>query len=713
MNAVTLVTAGSLTADLLASTSPIRELLAQSAQIGAVYRLANFDEALVITHDKFVHDAHGVPLHSFLLGAAADLASPPVDGQVKPDDEEVVLLRVVGTTPLPHEGNLERLRADAGIGLVTEDTREAPRTRADILDALTENEMSTAGLRCAVLGTFWDVDGANGPQLEYGADLDTVYASSRLRVFKPYGTSLQAIVSFMAECNGEEPRRPFRLGNVRYASTTRRQRNAARADKPVDVPFHVDVADFVAHKTAVLGMTRKGKSNTVKVIACTTHQYARENDLTIGQLIFDPAGEYANVNEQDKTALAEIGPEHVVRYRLGATDQELATEPGLRSLALNFFDEDQISVVFGLVGEFAVRVNPAQFVQAFAAADVEGVPNPQSRDEWRRVTRARRARMMLYATFMRARLQPPAGWGMWCPLKQSLRNELVQAGGARGEDLSFLHTAPTSRRGDQLRLDGRQLLLVCEALAAMFFERGQNAPQDVQDWMDVPDVIAVADMLMARKGGGYKVLLPMREGYHSPDAGQDYAPSIHADLVAGKIVIVDLARGSEGVLQFASERILNHLLSHAAERFRTGKAPQMIQIFLEEAHRLFNREKFKDRLADADPYVRLAREAGKYKLGLIYSTQQVSSVEMDVLDNTANWIVAHLNSESEVRLLRGRYEFDRFGDQILRAEDPGFVRVKMQSGRFVIPTQVRMFNADMVGSARDARIGGALRPAGA
>ena len=107
-------------------------------------------------------------------------------------------------------------------------------------------------------------------------------------------------------------------------------------------------------------------------------------------------------------------------------------------------------------------------------------------------------------------------------------------------------------------------------------------------------------------------------------------------------------------------------------------------------------------MADRDPYVRLAREAGKYKIGMIYSTQQVSSVEPDVLDNTANWIVAHLNSETEVKLLRGRYEFDRFAEQILHAEDVGFVRIKTQSSRYIIPVQVRLFDADMVTAARDA-----------
>jgi hypothetical protein len=88
---------------------------------------------------------------------------------------------------------------------------------------------------------------------------------------------------------------------------------------------------------------------------------------------------------------------------------------------------------------------------------------------------------------------------------------------------------------------------------------------------------------------------------------------------------------------------------------------------------------------------------------MIYSTQQVSSVEPDVLDNTANWIVTHLNSEAEVKLLRGRYEFDRFAEQILHAEDVGFVRIKTQSSRYIIPVQVRLFDADMVAAARDAQ----------
>jgi hypothetical protein len=701
----TLAQAGSspsLTGELLAAHSPIRELLAHADRVGAVYRQVGFTEALVITNDEFVRQAHGIPLHAFLIASTADLADPARSGQTHPDDEELVLLRVIGNAPVPQEGDLELMRAAAGIDLVIEAARPEPRSREVMIDPLTEERMQTAGLRCAILGTFYDDDTSTGPQLAFGSDIDNVYAASRLWVYKPYGQSLETIVSYMAEHNGDEPRRTFTIGTVRYASTRRRERLAEDAGRTTAVPVEIDIADIVAHKTAVLGMTRKGKSNTNKVMAATTHQYAKEQRLKIGQLIFDPAGEYGNANVQDGTALAHIGPEHVVRYRLGATDEELASDTGLCSLALNFFDESSMPIVWELVQDFVIRINSSQYVQAFLAAEIVGPSDPQTNDDYRALSHARRARALTYACFLRAGLKPPGRWAMYVPLKRAVREALVRVGGRRGEDLSFLNTVELSRRGDSAKLNAQQLGIVAEALAANGLS---EAPEtDIADWISSPEdhTKHVAEFLLARKGGGFKVLYPLNEGYHSPNASDDYAPKVYDDLVNGKIVIVDLSRGSEGVLQFASERIINLLLANAAERFRAGLAPHRIQLFLEEAQRLFDRAKFTEKMADRDPYVRLAREAGKYKIGMIYSTQQVSSVEPDVLDNTANWIVAHLNSETEVKLLRGRYEFDRFAEQILHAEDVGFVRIKTQSSRYIIPVQVRLFDAEMVVAARDA-----------
>ena len=682
-------------ARILAKNSPIRGLLANTDQVGAVYRLDGFSEALVITNDAFLRDAHGVPLHAFLLASVPALADPQTAGATGADDEEVVLLRVTGTVPLPDEGDVLRLRARAGFDLVTEDGREIPRTREELIDPLTEVEMQTSGIRCAILGTFYD---SQSGRLVFGSDVDNIYASSRLRVYKPYAESLEVIVSYLQEVVGDAKRGIFHLGDVRYASTTRRQNLSKAAGKPTDVAVHVDIADFVSHKTAVLGMTRLGKSNTMKTIATAVFRYGKENDTKIGQLIFDPAAEYAEENVQDQTALAQLGPKHVTRYRFGATEAELVADVGLRPLALNFFDDEEIGAAWDLISDYAVRTNDSNYIRAFANADVVGPLVIEEDDDRREQTYARRARAMLYATLIKAGLEPAATARFRLPTNKSLRDALARTSGPRGDSLSFISSIPSGNDGS-IFVSGRQLLLICETIAT-------NAVSDAPDsafenWYRVPDerIAHIATVLMASSGSGYRVLMGLNEGYHSAAASEDYAPQIYRDLVEGKIVIVDLSRGSEGVLQFASERIVNHMLRRAADKFRSGQEMDVIQVFLEEAHRLFDRDRFKDARATADPYVRLAREAAKYKIGMIYSTQQVSSVEPDVLDNTANWVIAHLNSESEVRLLRGRYEFDRFAEQILRAEDRGFVRLKTLSSRYVVPVQVRKFDKAMIEEA--------------
>ncbi len=686
---------------MIATSSPIRGLLQQADEIGAVYRLDGFREALIVTNDLFVADAYGVPQHAFLLACLRDLTEMETAGSMPEEDREVILLRVCDTRALPDDGDMERLRARLGRDLVTENRRtdENRRTPEELIDALTQSEIQTFGLSCAVLGTFYDEE--NGT-LAFGSDMDNVYAARRLLVYKPYGDSLKRIVSFL-QLMTDEPPMMMPLGTLRYASTRRRERIAAKASppKPTDVDVEVNIADFVAHKTAVFGMTRLGKSNTMKVIATAVFRYGKTQGVKIGQLIFDPASEYASENPQDGTALAKLGAEHVRRYRFGATQAELDEDAGLRPLALNFFNEDEIGPVWDLIGDFAGAANSAQYVTAFAHADVVGPDELIDGDDRKQRHYARRARLMLYAALIKAGLEPPRGWTYRAPTNSDLRTTLAGMQGPRGEDLSFISALNAGKDGS-IPLDAKQVLTVAEAIATEGLKDSPN--QDIAEWFNVPDerVKHVANVLLAASGGGYKILIPLGEGYHSPAAKDDYAPQIYSDLVAGRIVIVDLSRGSEGVLQFASERIINYVLGRAAEKFRNGQTADVIQIFLEEAHRLFDRERFRDAKRTADPYVRLAREAAKYKIGMIYSTQQVSSVETDVLDNTANWIIAHLNSEGEVKLLRGRYEFGRFAEQILTAEDRGFVRLKTLSSRFVVPVQVRKFDAAMIEEAQGA-----------
>src|SRR5262249_31561318 len=156
------------------------------------------------------------------------------------------------------------------------------------------------------------------------------------------------------------------------------------------------------------------------------------------------------------------------------------------------------------------------------------------------------------------------------------------------------------------------------------FLAAREAKEELGDWVDAP-LEAVLAFYRGSVGAGYRLLEPLRP-YHSLARDDDYCDEVLRDLVAGKVVIVDLSRRPEPLLQFCAERVVSHLLDAAARRFAQGEEPHPIQVFVEEAHRLFDR----DRMAapdPKDPWVRLAKEAAKYNLGLVYATQEVSGVD--------------------------------------------------------------------------------------
>jgi hypothetical protein len=100
--------------------------------------------------------------------------------------------------------------------------------------------------------------------------------------------------------------------------------------------------------------------------------------------------------------------------------------------------------------------------------------------------------------------------------------------------------------------------------------------------------------------------------------------------------------------------------------------------------------------------VRLAKEAAKFKIGLVYATQEVTSVDPIILSNTSNWIVTHLNNTIEVKELSKYYDFADYGELTLKAEDVGFARLKTRSGRYISPVQIDLFDAERIETARTA-----------
>ena len=80
---------------------------------------------------------------------------------------------------------------------------------------------------------------------------------------------------------------------------------------------------------------------------------------------------------------------------------------------------------------------------------------------------------------------------------------------------------------------------------------------------------------------------------------------------------------------------------------------------------------------------------------MIYATQEVSSVSSNILKNTQNWFIAHLNNEEELREIRKYYDFGDFVEGLIRFSasiDKGFVRMKTYSNAFSVPVQIDKFS---------------------
>lgn len=643
----------------------------RAIRIGAVQRI-DFHEAVVLTHDRWKFDAGGIPQHSFLLATAHDAANPG-------DDDEVLLLRVEGTASLSLEADLHAVREEALRAALSQERDPSPSVVLDYdMDPFTKNRASFTGLRCRVLGTFYEATEDGTRQLVFGSDVDNFYATSTYRVLKPIGAGLSEVASYLRP--DDEASDLVTIGNVRYSATMRRADVANQSSAAVTVR----IQDFIGHKTALLGMTRTGKSNTAKIIVARTfiasqHRMA-DHKSPIGQLIFDPQGEYANDNIQDGSAIAALGAEHVRIFRFGAD----GSKPHVRPLAINFFDTSQIGTVQGLISDTLGAEGASGYVTDFASTNFSDTPNDVAGNN-----HAGRGRLALFAALIKAGFSAPRDFSARVSMKQALAAKIAERVGLpmRPAGSGYV-TVPASR-----------IVSVVEAIEALRSAEDGDAVDFGKDirWQSTAPMVTGQSTSSGRVRG-FRNLIPLRE-FHNSAVSSDIAADIYQELLEGRVVIVDLHIGSERVSKTLSETITVHLLKEQTAVFTSGKEPPLIQVMLEEAHNLFSTKRYEN---DADVWIRLAKEAAKLKIGMIYATQEVTGVAHQVKANTANWVVSHLNNRQELNELGKFYDFGSFQDAILASEDRGYVRLKTLSSPFVVPVQIERYGSALIAEARVA-----------
>jgi hypothetical protein len=672
------------------------ELLAddRSVRIGAIHRI-DYDEAIVLTHDKWKHDAAGIPQFCFLLATARDVSAAGFD------DDEVLLLRVEGTAPLAMESDLLAVREESLRNVLAESNDPKPSVVLDMdLDPFTKNRVSYTGLRCKVLGTFYEEDIDGQKYLQFGADVDNFYATTTYRVLKPVGEGLACIASYLKPQAGR-PIERVRIGEVRYSATRRRAQQAAKTAGYPDPAVRVNIHDFIGTKTGLLGMTRTGKSNTAKTLIARTFVVSESERSAgrqpIGQLIFDPQGEYANDNPQDDSAIAAIGANHVRIFMFGAD----GTAPHVRPLGINFFDENQIEAVQGMIADQLRAEGSSGYVNDFAVASFHDDPT-----DYPASNHASRARLCLYGALVRAGFKLPANQSppnhQWpYSVMVSARKDFADAVNAEvGREVM----QPGPAKG-KVKVAGADIEACVQAIVDIRTHDSHPAQSDAEDFAKDTRWKSTEPIFSAESSGGGKVrgwrnLLDLK-AFHNAATTQDPSDEIYEHLVSGRIVIVDLHVGTPTVIRSLSENIARRLLKRQTDKFTSGGNVVLprIQVMLEEAHNLFSSDKYRD---DGDVWVKLAKEASKLQIGMAYATQEVSGVAHQVKANTSNWVVAHLNNTKEVHDLGQFYDFASFADSIVAAEDKGYVRLKTQSSPYIVPVQIDRYGLDLVNEARAA-----------
>ena len=178
--------------------------------------------------------------------------------------------------------------------------------------------------------------------------------------------------------------------------------------------------------------------------------------------------------------------------------------------------------------------------------------------------------------------------------------------------------------------------------------------------------------------------------HHTATLQKSYEEEIVDLLRAGKIVIIDLSQGDPGLQRTYSDRLCIAIFRDAMKRFIENQEANFIQMYFEEAHNLFPKKSDSDLTVI---YNRIAKEGAKLSLGLIYATQEVSSISANVLKNTQNWFVSHLNNNDELREVAKYYDFEDFVESLRRTTDKGFIRMKTYSNAFIVPVQIERFSA--------------------
>jgi hypothetical protein len=454
-----------------------------------------------------------------------------------------------------------------------------------------------------------------------------------------------------------------------------------------NIPVQVSMRDFKGRRTAMFGKTRLGKSNVVKLLAQGMLD-ATATDKTVGQLIFDINGEYANDNPQDGNRSLRSANES--RCQVYALTPRPNTPS--RPLRLNFY-EQPASCLEIIASMLAQDNKSSNYIRSFSSVklphfeEIAGLPEGEKSRPIRKI-------QMYWAVLRKAGFDAD---------ERRLRRLGLISRHTKHFDPHFkseLRTAAYAavRSGAQPPGEPSSLdEMVSEfEVMAQFKRDNPNDPSLMSGNKPMfdPDDAALLEFLSPASGSG-PVILRAYKSYHAPDAG-DFQEEILSLLDEGRTVILDLGNATDEIRRYFSAMLSSAVFGAQERKFVSNTlGNRFVQLYFEEAHNLFPPDS-KDLTG---VYARFAKEGAKFHIGMVYSTQSPSTINKELLAQTENFFVGHLSSQDETKSLsRVQIAFAGVEEDILRAKTPGYMRMLTMSHRFVVPTQAFRFEARQAGA---------------
>ena len=624
--------------------------------VGYVLELG-FDAAKIITSDPYKLAVGGIPRGSFLI------MTPTTKAAAAP---HFTLLRVTGVSPTPLSNQVQQTYF------------ELHKKSMPELDVWTQSELQWGALDCDVLGMFY-ADPSDMRHLAFSGDVNNVVSAHRYKVFSPDERLLDIIVNGMVN-----PNQQVAIGALRTMECGLFSNGMA-----FRIPVRISMRDFKGCRTAMFGKTRLGKSNVVKLIAQGMLD-ATASDRSVGQVIFDVNGEYANDNPQDGNR--SLRSANDARCHVYALTQRRETPS--RPLRLNFYEQPESSLA-ALASMMAQDNRSSVYVSSFASValpDIESIALMGEGDKARPIRKIQ----MYWAILHKAGFEADSGrlraLGLTSAVARNFNPHYNQA----IRTAAYLAVRSASPPAAPDSLDA--LVAEFEVLAEFRRDNPTDPALTSSSGRPIfdPDDVALMEFLAPAPGrAGPSILRPYRQ-FHAPLAGA-FVTEILELLDDGATVILDLGNATDQIRRYFADMLSKAVFAHQETKFVQNRlGGHFVELYFEEAHNLFP----PDNKDLSGVYARFAKEGAKFHIGIVYSTQSPSTINRELLAQTENFFVGHLSSQDEAHALaRVQVAFAGIEEDLLRARTPGYMRMLTMSHRFVVPVQALRFEA-MAGESR-------------